>query len=115
MWDVAPTTQFLRDQEWYKKKHPSEFAAVFHNLGRYLEQLNVAKNHRSVTAGYLHHEPSDVVAVDQKGAAGKLQQTRLYTFADPDSKTLHLITIGDKRTQRDDIKLSTGFVKSLFP
>ena len=113
MWEVEPTTQWSKDRKWYEKKRPAELAAVLHNLQRYLDQLNLAPNPRVVQGGYLHHEPGGVVAVDQKGAGGNLQQTRLYTFADPDSKTLHLITVGDKHDQPSDIKFCSDFVKSL--
>jgi hypothetical protein len=113
MWSLEPTTQWNKDRKWYEKKHPDELAAVLENLDRYHQQLNLAPNPRVVQAGYLHPEPCGVVAVDQKGHGSNLQQTRLYTFADPETKTLHLITIGDKRSQSEDIKLSKAFAKDL--
>ena len=75
MWQFEPTTQFERDKKWYEKKRPAEFAAVMHNLKRYLNQLEAAPNSRSILAGYLHHEPYGVVAIDQKGGGGKTTTT----------------------------------------
>ena len=113
MWQIEPSTPWPKDQKWYEKKRPREMVAVLHNLQRYLEQLNVASNARVVQGGYLHHEPHGVIAIDQKGGGASLQETRLYTFADADTKTLHLITVGDKNSQSADIKFCTAFVKSL--
>jgi hypothetical protein len=113
MWQIEPSTQWTRDLRWYEKKHPREIAAVLDNLQRYLDQLNAALNPRAVQAGYLHHEPHGVVAIDQKGGGPALQQTRLYNFADAGTQTLHLITVGNKNDQKNDIKFSSDFVKSL--
>lgn len=113
MWEIKPTTQWAKDLKWYEKKHPRELAAVLDNLQRYIAQLQAAKHPRVVQAGFLHHEPHGVVAVDQKGGGHSLQQTRLYTFADMESRTLHLITIGGKKGQSSDIKLCSDFVKDL--
>jgi hypothetical protein len=113
MWHIEPTTQWPKDQKWYEKKHPRELAAVLHNLQRYMDQLNAAPNARAVQAGFLHHEPGGVVAIDQKSGGKGLQETRLYTFADARTETVYLITLGDKGSQPTDIKFCSDFVKSL--
>jgi hypothetical protein len=115
MWRIEPTTGFEKDQKHYTKKRPNELAAVLRNLQRYLSMLNMAKNSKAVQAGYLHPEPMGVVAIDQKGGGGNLQETRLYTYADDVSKTIYLITIGDKADQHSDIEYSKAFVSSLAP
>lgn len=113
MWELEPTTQYECEVKYYQKKRPSELAAVIRNLGRYLAQLNVLKNPRQAMAGYLHHEPAGVVAIDQKGGGGNLEETRLYTFADDAKKIVYLITIGNKSSQPADIIFSRDFVISL--
>lgn len=113
MWQIEPSSQWPRDQKWYEKKRPREFSAVLHNLQRYLDQLNATANAKIVQAGYLHSEPNGVIAIDQKGGGVGLQETRLYTFADSNTKILHLITVGDKQSQTKDIKFSSDFVKNL--
>jgi hypothetical protein len=115
MWNVETTTQWERDLRWYEKKRPHELAAVMRNLERYIEQLNAAKTSKNVIAGFLHAEPHGVVAVDQKGGGGNLQETRLYTYADDEKKLMYLITIGDKDSQADDIQLSKNFVEVIKP
>ena len=113
MWQIEPTTQWQRDVRFYEKKHPNELAAVLRNLERFVNQLQLARNSRSVAAGYLHQEPLGIVAIDQKGGGGNLQETRLYVFADDETQLIHLITIGNKNTQPSDIALSKDFVERL--
>lgn len=114
MWSLAYSTQWPRDVKHYQKKHARELAAVLHNLKeRYLAMLNVCSNSKAVQAGFLHHEPDGIVAIDQKGGGTGLQETRLYTFADDKTNTLWLITIGNKDDQPDDIQFSRKFVESL--
>jgi hypothetical protein len=84
---------------------------VFRNLQRYLALLNVSKNSKCVEAGYLHKESGGVIAIDQKGFSGNLQETRLYTFAIDAAKTVHLITIGNKESQHSDIEYSKTFIE----
>ena len=113
MWEVEPTTRWSKDQRFYAKKRPSELAAVLHNLERYLEQITAAPNPKVVQGGYLHPEPGGVVAIDQKGGGGNLQQTRLYTYAYAERNVLYLIAIGDKQSQPADIQFCSKFVKNL--
>ena len=113
VWQVEPTTQFTADSHWYAKKRPDELKAVLNNLGRYVSQLREAKNAACVHAGYLHPEPHGIIAIDQKGGGGNLQETRFYVFPDQVNRILYLITIGNKNEQQDDIKLATRFVESL--
>jgi hypothetical protein len=113
MWEILPSSQYEKDRKWYNKKRPNELAAVLNNLDRYMEQLNIAPNSRSVKAGYLHDEQRGVVALDQRPVP-HIQVTRLYTFADDDTRELHLITIGNKDTQPNDVKVSADFVDDLL-
>jgi len=115
MWQVEPTTQWQRDQKWYEKKRPTELAAVLRNLKRYLAQLNAAPNPKAVSAGYIHHEPHGLVAIDQKGGGGNLQETRLYAYPHEERKVLYIITIGNKDEQPSDIQFCKEFVESLKP
>jgi hypothetical protein len=113
MWQTEPTTQWQKDAKYYEKKHPTELAAVARNLKRYLAMLAVAKNCKCVKAWFLHDEPKGIVAIDQKGGGGNLQETRMYTFADEAKKVLYLITVGNKNEQPNDIQLAKNFVESL--
>lgn len=114
MWTVVATEQWLKDAKRYEKKHPRELEAVLNNLGRYLCLLKIVPNAKAALAGYLHPEPAGVVAIDQKGGGGSLQETRAYTYADEAEKVLYLITIGNKDSQSNDVKLGKQFVEDHF-
>ena len=113
MWELATTELYEHDAKHYLKKHPRELQAVKRNLARYLEQIAKAPNSRAVKLGFLHDEPAGVIAIDQSGGGKGLQETRLYTFADDSSRTLWLITVGNKAEQAKDIQFSRRFVESL--
>ena len=74
---------------------------------------SIAANAKCVQAGFLHAEPSGVLAIDQKGGGGNLQETRMYIYADQASNVLYLITIGNKSEQASDIEFCKKFVADL--
>lgn len=114
-WNTQQTDKFYRDYKHYEKKHREELLAVLANLQDYMAALSVLDNPLLVTAGFIHHEPKGIKAIDQKGGQKKikLQQTRLYSYADEKSKTLHLLAIGDKRSQREDIQFCVRIVEEI--
>jgi hypothetical protein len=63
--------------------------------------------------GFVHSEPGDVVAIDQKGGGPSLAQTRLYVYPDVTREVLYMITLGDKKSQKADIATCKDFVKKL--
>lgn len=91
-WGLARTETYQKHFRHYEKNHPNELAAVLNNLTRYMVALNVAPHPRLIQAGYLHHEPAGVVAIDQRGGEGRLQATRLYTYA---YEGQHPLSVGD--------------------
>ena len=115
MWQVETTTQWQKDARFYEKKRPAELAAVLRNLKRFVTMLDSARNSQAVQDGFLHAEGNGVVAIDQKGGGGNLQETRLYTYPYEAEKVLYLITVGNKNEQPDDVGLSKNFVESNFP
>lgn len=115
-WVFKTTGRFERDRAHYNKKHPRELAACLSNtLLRYLPMLNAALNPRAIHAGFLHPEPGGVMAVDQKGGGGNLRETRLYTYAQADTRTLHLLLLGDKATQRRDLAELRKLLSEIIP
>ena len=113
MWSPDPTAEFEKQYRWYEKKRPNELRAVLDNLDTYLKALQNGTNPAQAKFGFIHPEPKGVLAIDQKGGGGKLKQTRLYVFPDPTEMVVHLITLGDKKSQKDDIQFSGEFVDSL--
>jgi hypothetical protein len=119
-WQLEATDQFDRDAKRYAKKQPDEYFAVMANLEKYMISLDSASHPRLVQFGFLHEEPKGIRAIDQSGGAlasgrnrVKLSQTRLYTYADLESKVLHLLCLGSKTTQPKDIRYAESVVDAL--
>jgi hypothetical protein len=112
-WLLSPHPTYLRDLRWYAKKRPAELMAVLRNLKRYMALLSVSPSGRSVHAGFIHPEPHGMVALDQRGGVGRLQETRLYCYAHAGSHTVHLLGIGDKSSQPADLARLSPIARTL--
>ena len=117
-WTLEPSPVFGSKTKQYKKKHPVETVAVLSNLDTYKKALDSGVKPAFIQAGFIHQEPKGVVAIDQKGIPkeklkGKPRQTRLYIYAYELDQVIHLITIGDKKTQKQDIEDCKKFVDRL--
>lgn len=113
-WNLSPTPEFIRTSHSYEKKHPDELAATLANLlHRYLPRLNHARHPALVQAGCLHHEGHGVIAIDQHGQGQSLRETRLYAYPDDASRTLHLLLIADKSSQKRDLRIVQAIRKRI--
>lgn len=112
-WHIDTLDTYERAHKQYEKKHPNELMAVLDNLDRYFKTISHGVHPQFIVAGYIHNEPKGIKALDQKGGKGNLKQTRLYIYPDVDSKKLYLITIGDKASQKEDIRMCSDFVVNL--
>jgi hypothetical protein len=112
MWGILKTDQYLRRHKRYDKKKKNELLAVLNNLDIFLKSLHSGKKPKPLIYGFLHGEPSDVIAIDQTGGA-KLAATRLYVYPDAETETLYLLTLGDKSTQGADIRDCKRFVQQI--
>jgi hypothetical protein len=114
MWKLELTDEYERRHKRYAKNHPRELQAVLDNLDTYFKSLEAGVNPLQIKHGFLHNEPLGVVAIDQKGGGKNLAQTRLYVYPDTETEVLHVITLGDKRSQKkEDIPTCRVFVNSL--
>jgi hypothetical protein len=82
-WVLLPYSAYLRDLRWYAKKRPAELAAILRNLERYMTLLARSPSVRSIHAGFIHPEPHGMVALDHRGGAGRLQETRFIVMPIP--------------------------------
>lgn len=115
-WCLEDTDMYQRRYTEYEKKHSNELVAVLDNLDTYFRTLNNVGHPLQVKAGFIHDEPKGIKAIDQKGGGQKvkLQQTRLYIYPDIDSRIVYLLTIGDKHSQKEDIKLCCEYVRKVI-
>lgn len=112
-WVLVESSVFASRFKRYQKKHGNETKAVLNNLDTFFKALQTGGKANLIQAGFIHREPQGVIAIDQKGAEGKPRQTRLYIYAVEIDCELHLITIGDKNTQKRDIDDCRNYVNAL--
>jgi hypothetical protein len=112
-WIMRPTPRLSRDLHRLTRRHPREHAAILRNLQRYLTLLNCTQHTQLIQAGFLHSEPQGVVAIDERGGGGSLRALRLYTYADQTNRTLHLLSLGDKDSQSNDLRALPTLLKHL--
>ena len=114
-WQIEYTEKYKRKHRMFEKKHLDELLAVLDNLDTYFKALQLSDNPLQVKAGFIHDEPDGIKAIDQKGGGKKikLRQTRLYIFPHMKNKVLYLLTIGDKQSQKEDIKWSRDYVREI--
>jgi hypothetical protein len=113
MWQLEPEPDYTCRHRRFERKHSRELRAVLDNLDTYLEALNAGTKPLQVRFGFIHDEPLGSISIDQKGGGKDLRQTRLYLYADLNTCIVHLITLGDKNTQHDDIAVCRRFVTAL--
>jgi hypothetical protein len=113
MWRILRTDVYDRQAKWYAKKKKNEFKAVLDNLDTLVKSLHSGKRPKPFAYGFLHEEPSDIIAIDQRGADAKVAATRLYVYPDIETDTLYLLTVGDKSSQGNDIQDCKRFVKQI--
>ncbi|UUO06159.1 hypothetical protein M4951_22720 [Blastopirellula sp. J2-11] len=113
MWALVTDDDFDRKWKKWPKKYSREMNAMLDHLRIVHEALECGAAVEQLQFGFIHREPSGVLALDEKGGGSGLKATRLYVFPDKDTKTLHVITVGDKNTQGADIKYCKGYVAGL--
>jgi len=88
---------------------------VTRNLEVYVESLGEAPHSMTVQHGFLHQEPKGIRAIDQSGPrrVAKMKQTRLYTYADDETRTLHVLCVGGKDRQNADIQKAKKMVDEI--
>jgi len=113
MWEQSPTDTFRKALRKWPKKHKRELGAMLANLETVLAALQKGAKIEHIDFGFIHREPAGVLAIDQKGGGAGLKQTRLYVYPHKPNSTLYLITIGDKKSQEDDIAYARAFVEGV--
>ena len=114
MWNLSLEAEYEKRARKWPKKHQREFVATHNNLDTFFNTLNSGASVEQARFGFVHPEPHGIVAIDQKGGGTGLKETRLYVYPDRTSNVLYLITIGDKKTQKSDIRYASEFVTSLL-
>lgn len=114
-WNLVETDPYVRDFRHFEKKFPDELSAMLANLNSYFGALKLLGNPMQIKAGFIHHEPDGIKAIDQRGGRQKvkLKQSRLYVYPKTSEHFLYLLAIGDKTTQQRDIQSCRQWVRTL--
>lgn len=114
-WAYLECDEFLKKKKKWPKKHARELGAMAKNLRTVYEALKFGATLDSIRGyGFVHTEPMGMLAVDQKGGGSGLSQTRLYVYPDMKSGILHIITLGNKNSQKSDIRFCEEYVEGLL-
>lgn len=114
MWELEPNADYVKKLKKFNKRHRCETTNAHDNLAAYLGSLRGGMKPQQIIRGYIHREGGAWVrAVDESGPNNPKKAIRLYFYPDEDTETLHVITIGDKNSQNDDVKYCQEFVASL--
>ena len=114
MWKLEDTGRCRARFKTYEKNHPRELGAVLDNLQRFVDLINSGVSPLQVKVGFIHREPNGIRAIDQKGGPGPgLAATRLYIYCDTKTNILHLLCIGGKQRQNEDIQYCKKEVKKI--
>ena len=114
MWEIERHDDFYKRIKTFQKKYRRELQNALDNLDTFHLALQAGAKPSQIKKGFIHAEPHGVLAIDQKGHGKHLKETRLYIYADQREQVIHVITIGDKDSQEDDIKFCSEFAKSLL-
>ena len=107
--DYADKNRFKK----YMKKHHDEVASCATNLERLQQFLNNGGTlQQAMTFGYFGSEGNDVYRIGQT-CLKSARETRLYIYAKIAGPEIQVLTIGDKSTQKEDIKNCKAKVKIL--
>lgn len=113
-WQIVPTEEYEDAFADYNKDRPNELVAVVANLAKYQDTLKQLGHPQRITGKYVHREPKGVKALDESGSGlNNLQATRLYIYPDAKTKSIHLLTIGGKKSQKKDVKFCENFIEQL--
>ena len=113
MWSIKPYDEYEKRVRKWPRKHRRELLAVHDNLDTYKKLLDSGTPVEQAKFGFIHTESSGSLAIDQKGAGPATRETRLYFYPEKPTRTIHLFTLGDKDTQKEDNDYCKACVKAL--
>ncbi len=117
MWSMELHDGVEKRHKQFEKKWLHELTNVMRNLQELVVALESGVRPEQLKGlRFVRSEPVGVLAIDQSGPGKrtKMVPLRLYVYPDETDQILHIIGLGDKTTQTDDIKQSTEFVKGLL-
>jgi hypothetical protein len=114
MWSIIRTDSLASRLKKLEKKNGREVRAIFDNLDTYLVSLNQGVRPMQLFQhSFVHNEKKGVHAIDQSPLKKGFKTLRLYVYPDEPTRTLHVITLGDKSQQASDVNDCARYVDTL--
>jgi hypothetical protein len=95
----------------FQKSNPVEVRNCFVNPQAFLDHLNLGGAWHG--SGLARPEGEGLVALDQHGPDNPRLELRLYVFPDEVTGVVHVLTLGDKRTQKADVHACHQSIRQL--
>lgn len=111
-WSVDHSLAERRRFKDFYKKHPREYAACFDNLGQVVELLGRFGGVKGFQIGWFRSEGQGVYRIGQT-AVKHAKETRLYVFLNEAERRIHVLTIGGKDSQSEDIRRCHAVARNL--
>lgn len=114
-WAIAKADGYPeKRQSKIARGHELLIANVLANFEAYLRVLELGTHPEQAKRlfPFIHDEKSGLVAIDQRPPKGGFQ-IRLYVFPHIPTRTVHVVAIGDKSTQENDIRFCHRYVKEI--
>jgi hypothetical protein len=96
--DYASKAKFER----FFRSYSREYASVFANLDKIQQLLNSGNKIGGFHVGFFRPESDGVHRIGQTGVESA-KETRLYIYPDDKNRVIHVLGIGTKDGQQDDI------------
>ncbi|WP_309398789.1 hypothetical protein [Cerasicoccus maritimus] len=105
--DYATKSSFKK----YAKKHPDEYTSCFANLDKIISLLNGGTKLAQLKIGFFRSEKDDLWRIGQTQVQDA-HETRLYVSINDVTKIIHILKIGDKSSQAQDIPDCKKIIRS---
>ena len=115
MWQYEQSADYKKGLKKWPKKYGRELASMIDHLDTLLGTLNdgVHPEQAKRNLSFIHgNYPLGILSIVQRGGGSHLKATRLYVYPDQDDLILHLLILGDKDSQPNDVASCTGWVKN---
>jgi hypothetical protein len=118
-WTDRVYDEFSQRFQSISKKNRLEAQGALANLMFLLEELQKGRMPEQLKheLSFVHSEPLGILAISEKHGARyntKPKALRIYVFPSLPDSVLHILTMGDKATQPDDIKHCKQTVERLI-
>jgi hypothetical protein len=114
-WKSAPAPNDLPSKfKRFSSNHEKEYVSCFTNLNRIIRLLNAGFKLQTVInqCSFFRSEGNGLFRIGQSGVKAA-KETRLYVYPDEEEKTIHILSIGTKETQQNDIISAKSAIKEI--